>query len=52
MTYIIRDEDGQIMRIVGRWEEAQGIVKCREGWTFTRVCKPKLDLSQFEEALI
>lgn len=54
MSYVIRDEDGEVMRVVGRQEEARQIVSQRAGWTFKRVTKPKqqIDLSQFEEALL
>lgn len=54
MPYIIKDENGETMRIVGRQEEAMQIVNQRSGWTFKAVRKPvrKLDLSQFEDALI
>jgi len=54
VSYVIRDETGEIMRVVGRQEEARHITEQREGWTFKCVRKPKqqLDLSQFEEALI
>ena len=53
MSYVIKDEYGEVMRVVGRQEEAQHIVQQREGWTFKCVRKPvrKMDLSQFEEAL-
>jgi hypothetical protein len=52
MKYIIKDENGEIMRIVGRQEEARQIVSIRPGWKFTGVRNPKikLDLSQFENA--
>ena len=51
--YIIKDENGEVMRIVGRQEEARHIVQQREGWTFKCVRKPvrKVDLSMLEEAL-
>lgn len=54
MPYIIKDENGETMRIVGRQEEAQHIVILHKGWTFKSVRKPvqKIDLSQFEDALI
>jgi hypothetical protein len=54
MSYIIKNEDGEIMRVVGRQEEAKTICALRTGWTFKCVRKPvrKIDLSQFEEALI
>lgn len=53
MRYVIRNEDGEVMRIVGRQEEATAICVLRTGWTFKCVRKPvrKIDLSQFEEAL-
>jgi hypothetical protein len=52
MSYIIKDENGETMRIVGRQEEARQIVQQREGWTFKCVRKPvqKVDLSMLEEA--
>jgi hypothetical protein len=52
MSYLIKDENGETMRVVGRQEEARQIIKLREGWTFKCIRKPvkKLDLSQFEEA--
>ena len=50
--YVIRNENNEVMRIVGRQEEAIAVCSLREGWTFKCVRKPKLDLSQFEEALI
>lgn len=54
MSYVIKDENNEVMRIVGRQEEAQHIIQQRTGWTFKCVRKPKprLDLSQFEDALI
>lgn len=54
MTYYIKDENGDLMRVVARQEEARQIVNQRDGWTFKCVRKPvqKLDLSQFQEALI
>ena len=50
--YVIRNENNEVMRSVGRQEEAIAVCSLREGWTFKCVRKPKLDLSQFEEALI
>jgi galactose-1-phosphate uridylyltransferase len=54
MSYIIKNEDGETMRIVGRQEEAIAVCALRQGWTFKCVRKPikKIDLSQFEEALV
>lgn len=51
MSYLIKDENNEIMRIVGRQEEARHIVNARAGWTFKFVRKQKVDLSQFERAL-
>ena len=53
MSYIIYDEDGQLMRTVSRQEEAVAVCAFRPGWTFKRVSKPRvrLDLSHLGEAL-
>ena len=50
--YIIKDENGETMRVVGRQEEAKQIVQSRQGWTFKCVRKPvrKVDLSELGEA--
>lgn len=52
-NYLIYNEDNDLMRVVGRQEEACCIVSLRLGWTFkcVRTPKPIVDLSQFEEAL-
>ena len=54
MKYLIKDEFGELMRIVGRQEEALIICALRAGWTFKCLRKPtkRIDLSQFKEALI
>ena len=53
MSYIIRDEDGEVMRTVARQEEALAICALRPGWTFKCVRKiVRVDLTQFEDALI
>lgn len=51
--YIIKDETGELMRVVHRQEEAQQIVACREGWTYKCIRKRKkaVDLSQLGDAL-
>lgn len=49
MLYHIRDEDGELMRVVRRREEAKELVQQREGWTY----KAHRELKQtyiFEEA--
>jgi hypothetical protein len=53
VSYLVYNEDGEVMRIVGRQEEAIAICSLRKGWAFKCVRKPvrKTDLSQFEEAL-
>lgn len=54
MSYFIKDENGEVMRVVGRQEEARQIINQRDGWTFKCVRKPvrKIDFSQFKEALM
>ena len=47
--YEIRDETGELMRLVGRLEEAKSIVAVRNGWTYKRVKKQK-PAYVFEEA--
>jgi hypothetical protein len=53
MSYLIKDENGDLMRVVGRLEEARQIVQAREGWSYQRIrkCKKVVDLSQLGEAL-
>lgn len=41
---------GELMRTVGRLEEAKRIVALRDGWTYEKVPTPRIDLSLFEEA--
>ncbi len=48
-VYEIRDETGELMRLVGRLEEAKSIVAVRNGWTYKRV-KQKKPAYVFEEA--
>jgi hypothetical protein len=50
MSYVIKDENGEVMRIVGRQEEAKHITEQRTGWTFKCVRKPKPAPYNFEEA--
>lgn len=50
MSYVIKNEDGETMRVVSRQEEAIAICSLREGWTFKCVRKPK-PVYVFEEAL-
>lgn len=54
MKYLVKDENGDLMRVVGRQEEARQLVNARAGWTFNGIRSPKvtIDLSQFEDALI
>ncbi len=52
-TYLIYDENQELMRKVSRLEEANQIVSGRAGWTYKLLrCKKKpIDLSMLEEAL-
>ena len=50
MSYVIKNEDGETMRIVGRQEEAIAITSLRLGWTYKCVRKPKPTPYKFEEA--
>ena len=47
MRYEVRDEEGDLMRVFHRKEEAEAWVSIREGWT---IKAPKLDLSSLPEA--
>jgi hypothetical protein len=48
-VYEIRDEMGDLMRIVGRLEEAKSLVAVRNGWSYKRV-KHHKPAYVFEEA--
>jgi hypothetical protein len=54
MPYIIKDENGEAMRLVRRHEEAKQIISLREGWTMFRLPTHKKPLEEilkiFEEA--
>jgi hypothetical protein len=51
MSYVIKNEDGETMRIVGRQEEAMTICSLRLGWTFKYVRKSvRKPVYVFEEA--
>lgn len=54
MKYLIKDENNELMRMVGRREEAAYLVASRAGWSMQCVREPKqkIDFSQFKEALI
>ena len=51
MSYVIKNEDNEVMRIVGRKEEAQAVCALRAGWTFKYMKAKKTEDYQFEEAL-
>lgn len=54
MSYLIRNEDGEVMRIVGRQEEAIAICALRTGWTFKcvrKIVRKLVDGYKFERAL-
>ena len=52
MSYIVYDEDGQPMRIIGRREEAIAICSLRKGWWFKFMRAKKAEDYKFEDALI
>lgn len=41
MPYIIRDENGEAMRLVRRHEEAKHIINLRDGWTMEYIKTPR-----------
>lgn len=52
--YIIKDENGEIMRMAGRKEEAQAICASRKGWTYKsvrKIVRKIVEGYKFEEAL-
>jgi hypothetical protein len=54
MSYLIRNEDGEVMRIVGRQEESQAICALRKGWTYKsvrKIVRKIMDGYKFEDAL-
>lgn len=54
MDYKVYNEDGELMRIVHRREEAQALCAKRHGWSFTAKRRPVRTLASyhFEEALV
>jgi hypothetical protein len=50
MSYVIKNEDGDTMRIVGRQEEAMAICALRTGWTYKGVRNVPQPQYTFEEA--
>lgn len=49
MSYQVTDELGELMRVVGRLEEAKTLVANRAGWSYKRV-RIERPAYQFEEA--
>lgn len=51
VNYLVYDEDGDLMRIVGRKDEAEALCAIRAGWVWKakREVKPAIH-KQFEEA--
>jgi hypothetical protein len=47
--YEIKDETGDLMRIVGRLDEAKSLIAVRNGWSYKRVKEDK-PAFVFEEA--
>lgn len=52
MPYIIKDENGETMRIVGRQEEARQIVNTRAGWSFKRIAQQIIKRDGYSEAVL
>jgi len=50
MSYVIKDEHGDVMRIVGRKEEAQSLLLTRPEWTLKYLKPVKPEPFKFEEA--
>lgn len=50
MKYKIYNEEGELMRVVGRKEEAESICNTRNGWTFKAVRNAPKPQYTFEEA--
>lgn len=54
MPYLIKDETGELMRVVRRQEEARQIIDIRNGWTMTHIKQQKEPiesvLKQFKDA--
>jgi len=50
MSYVIKDENGEVMRIVGRKEEADQLLKTRPSWTLKYLKPVKPAQYKFEEA--
>lgn len=51
--YLIKDEDGEIMRKAHRKEEAEQIIKNRAGWRYVYVNEPRkkpINFDDYEEA--
>lgn len=51
MKYIVKDENGETMRIVGRQEEARQLVNARAGWTFKRVTQKIIKRDGYSESI-
>lgn len=52
MPYIIKDENGETMRIVGRQEEARQIVQSRPEWAFKRVVQKIIKRDGYSESIL
>ena len=50
MPYIIKDENGEAMRLVRRHEEAKYILEIYTDWTMEYIKEPKLELPPLPEA--
>ena len=50
MSYVLKDENGEVMRIVGRKEEADKLLETRPNWTSKYLKPVKQTQYKFEEA--
>lgn len=52
MTYIVKDENGETMRIVKRQEEAEQIIMSRPGWTYKKVKQKIIKRDGYSESIL
>jgi DNA-directed RNA polymerase subunit F len=49
-TYLVYDEDKELMRKVPRKEEAEALIEIRQGWSYTRALVPEKPKPVYEDA--
>lgn len=52
VAYLIYNEDKEVMRIVGRREEALTICSLRQGWTFKKAVQMIIKRDGYSESLL